>query len=340
MNYKIWKSSYEDCNSYEQVRKLSQLAAEGLKKKQFIFDSIPCDHMGLMQSAEEEVVIGSTVSYCFLHLTLQEYLAALHWSKMDSNCIVRLVSETSLFPLDTLVRNGITKATSHHWPALYFLSGLSKPNQFSDVFNSDPTAAAHDRLDERQFKFGSFIITDFLKFCFGFELSSLFDGIGGRQCNPYFFQLLFESQSRSLTSNLFVNQSVSPMLRRNPLECFVTAWCVTHSNPTTRWNIQFESMSALEEFTRHYEKFVFDSRDCQYGVIAGLKQEVVQSLRTQGTIFTKIGSIVAITIPTYGILGYAFSIRFYCSKPFFYYTQTELTKSARCPYNSLWSRFT
>ena len=166
---------------YEQVRKLSQLAAEGLKqlaaKKQFIFDSIPCDHMGLMQSAEEEVVIGSTVSYCFLHLTLQEYLAALHWSKMDSNCIVRLVSETSLFPLDTLVRNGITKATSHHWPALYFLSGLSKPNQFSDVFNSDPTAAAHDRLDERQFKFGSFIITDFLKFCFGFELSSLFDGL-------------------------------------------------------------------------------------------------------------------------------------------------------------------
>ena len=39
--------------------------------------------MGLMQSAEEELVIGSSVSYCFLHLTLQ-YLAALHWSRMGS----------------------------------------------------------------------------------------------------------------------------------------------------------------------------------------------------------------------------------------------------------------
>ena len=60
----------------EQVWKLSQLAAEGLEKGQFIFDSIPCDDMGLMQSAEEELVIGRSVSYCFLHLTL-EYLAAL-----------------------------------------------------------------------------------------------------------------------------------------------------------------------------------------------------------------------------------------------------------------------
>ena len=76
----------------EQVWKLSQLAAEGLEKGQFIFDSIPCDDMGLMQSAEEELVIGRSVSYCFLHLTLQEYLAALHWSRMGSEDMVRLVS--------------------------------------------------------------------------------------------------------------------------------------------------------------------------------------------------------------------------------------------------------
>ena len=108
----------------EQVWKLSQLAAEGLENRLFIIDSIPCDHMGLMQSAEEELVIGSSVSYCFLHLTLQEYLAALHWSRMGSEDMVRLFSETTLFPLDTLVRDGTT--AGHHWPALYFLSGLTK----------------------------------------------------------------------------------------------------------------------------------------------------------------------------------------------------------------------
>ena len=122
--YKIRQLSDFPSEVQEQVWKLSQLAAEGLEHRQFIFDSIPCDHMGLMQSAEEELVIGSSVSYCFLHLTLQEYLAALHWSRMDSEDMVRLVSEMSLFPLDTLVRDGIT--AGHHWPALYFLSGLTK----------------------------------------------------------------------------------------------------------------------------------------------------------------------------------------------------------------------
>ena len=102
----------------EQFWKLSQLAAEGLEEKQFIFNSIPCDHMGLMQSTEEELMIGSKVSYCFLHLTLQEYLAALHWSRIGSEDMVRLVSET-MFPLDTLVRDGIT--AGYFWPALYFL---------------------------------------------------------------------------------------------------------------------------------------------------------------------------------------------------------------------------
>ena len=109
----------------EQVWQLSQLAAEGLENKQFLFDSIPCDHMGLMQSTEEELVIGTSMSYCFLHLTLQEYLAALHWSRMESENIVELVSKTSLFPLNTLARDGIDK-TGYHWPALYFLSGLTK----------------------------------------------------------------------------------------------------------------------------------------------------------------------------------------------------------------------
>ena len=116
----------------EQVWKLSKLAAEGLENRQFIFDSIPCDQMGLMQSAEEELVIGSSMSYCFIHLTLQEYLAALHWSRMGSEYIVRLVSETSLFPLETLVRDGITEASGYHWPALYFLSGLTK--RISNLF--------------------------------------------------------------------------------------------------------------------------------------------------------------------------------------------------------------
>ena len=49
---------------------------------------------------------------------------------MGSEDMVRLVSETRLFPLDTLVRDGITKAAGYRWPALYFLSGPLTSLQF------------------------------------------------------------------------------------------------------------------------------------------------------------------------------------------------------------------
>ena len=181
---------------HEQVWKLSQLAAEGLEKRQFVFDSIPCDDMGLMQSAEEELVIGRSVSYCFLHLTLQEYLAALHWSRMGSEDMVRLVSETSLFPLDTLVRDGITKGAGYHWPALYFLSGLTKLTSVLVELLKACLAAADNEFNKEDKK-------EVLK-----EhplLIPAYSASFGARYNPYFFQLLFELQSCDLVTNqLFV----------------------------------------------------------------------------------------------------------------------------------------
>ena len=244
----------------EQVWKLSQLAAEGLEKGQFIFDSIPCDDMGLMQSAEEELVIGRSVSYCFLHLTLQEYLAALHWSRMGSEDMVRLVSETSLFPLDTLVRDGITKAAGYHWPALYFLSGLTKLNSFSVELLKTCLAAADNELNEEDNK-------KLLK-----EqpyLLSVFSAAGGAQSNPYFFQLLFESQSFDLVTELFKAETSNPSIA-NPLECFVTAWCVANSSPTSRWSLRFEDLSMLANFVDHFERFSCCSMNCKHGTIVGL----------------------------------------------------------------------
>ena len=145
----------------EQVWKLSQLAAEGLENRQFI-------------------VIGSSVSYCFLHLTLQEYLAALHWSRMGSEDMVRLVSETSLFPLDTLVRDGM--AAGYHWPALYFLSGLTKLTSVplellkESIQAADPLGV-HDDTDEVLF------------LIFDSGVASLINVlVDKRECNPYFFK--------------------------------------------------------------------------------------------------------------------------------------------------------
>ena len=244
----------------EQVWKLSQLAAEGLENRQFIFDSIPCDDMGLMQSAEEELVIGNSVSYCFLHLTLQEYLAALHWSRMGSEGMVRLVSETSLFPLDILVRDGITKAAGYHWPALYFLSGLTKLTSVPVELLKASLAAADNELNNDDTKE---YIEDYP------VLLPVYSACFGAQYNPYYFQLLFESQSCDLVSELFLKETSEPMIT-NPLECFVTAWCVANSNPSSRWSLHFEDSSILAKFVDHFERFGYCSMK-QHGTIVGIE---------------------------------------------------------------------
>ena len=268
----------------EQVWKLSQLAAEGLENRQFIFDSIPCDHMGLMQSAEEELVIGSSVSYCFLHLTLQEYLAALHWSRMGSEDMFRLVSETSLFPLDTLVRDGIT--AGHHWPALYFLSGLTKLTSVplellkGSLQAVGTIAFSDDRPEENQiFKFLDFPF--FLSF------------FNKRECNPYFFQMLFETQSRDLTTELFSNKSnVAPKIT-NPLECFVTAWCVANSDPTSQWNLVCKDDLLLEGFVEHFMRFtnVSDSIKSSNGSVTWICLSSIKQPHATAKLVTSFSSL-------------------------------------------------
>ena len=267
----------------EQVWKLSQLAAEGLEKGQFIFDSIPCDDMGLMQSAEEELVIGRSVSYCFLHLTLQEYLAALHWSRMGSEDMVRLVSETSLFPLDTLVRDGITKAAGYHWPALYFLSGLTKLTSVPVELLKTCLAAADNELNEEDTK------TEIEEK--PYLLPALLATFGP-QYNPYFFQLLFESQSFDLVTELFKAETSEPLIS-NPLECFVTAWCVANSSPTSRWILRFEDLSMLANFVDHFERFGCCSMKCKHGTIVGLSVDSskYRALSKYSIIFSSLSSL-------------------------------------------------
>ena len=282
----------------EQVWKLSQLAAEGLENRQFIFDSIPCDHMGLMQSAEEELVIGSSVSYCFLHLTLQEYLAALHWSRMGSEDMVRLVSETSLFPLDTLVREGIT--AGHHWPALYFLSGLIKLTLVPLELLNKSLKAADNILDDDQDYFKLLVQV------LNITLFSIANTLRKKQCNPHFFQILFETQSRDLTTKLFTTENVAPTIT-NPLECFVTAWCVANSDPTSQWVLKVDSILVLKDFLEHFERFAIGcgSTKSSYGSVVGMVLTSSQHLISQHATAELVQSLSSL-FPCLEIFGFKY----------------------------------
>ena len=91
----------------------------------------------------------------------------------------------------------------------------------------------------------------------------------GARYNPYFFQLLFESQSCDLVNELFVQEINEPRIT-NPLECFVTAWCVANSSPSSQWSLSFENLSILTKFVDHVEQFGYCSMKQQHGTIVGM----------------------------------------------------------------------
>ena len=158
---------------------------------------------------------------------------------MGSEDMVRLViiSETRLFPLDTLVRDGII--VGHHWPALYFLSGLTKLTSVPPKLLNFCLKAGDDLV-----KAGDFINLLSVNLLVDMSMSSL---ITGNNCNPYFFQMLFETQSPDLNSSIFREVNVTTTIT-SPLECFVTAWCVANSDPTSKWKCTFGNVLILKSF--------------------------------------------------------------------------------------------
>ena len=111
---------------YDDLMKLAQLAAKGIEEEEYVFDDLTCNTLGLMQSVDDnESHKSKSTSYSFLHLTLQEYLAALYWSTLASENTSHLFLESSLLPVSTFIE---TKDEFHnvHLPALLFYAGLTK----------------------------------------------------------------------------------------------------------------------------------------------------------------------------------------------------------------------
>ena len=108
---------------YDDLMKLAQLAAKGIEEKQYVFDDLTCNTLDLMQSVDDnESHKSKSTSYSFLHLTLQEYLAALYWSTLPSENTSHLFLESSLLPVSTFIN---TKR-NFHLPSLLFYGGLTK----------------------------------------------------------------------------------------------------------------------------------------------------------------------------------------------------------------------
>ena len=89
--------------------------------------------------------------------------------------------------------------------------------------------------------------------------------------HPSLCQLLFESQSPQLVSTVFSGRRVQPDKDKmaSPLDWFTTGYCITHSDTTTSWSVEFGSKT--------------ESPQCLQAFSSGLHYSSTTTHRTEGT---------------------------------------------------------
>ena len=129
---------------HAQLMRLCEMAYDGIMNHKLIFSQDPGDHLGLIDAIPELYVDGDKVSYNFLHLTLQEFLAALH-------LLARFHADTSVNLSDIFEKH------KDHPQVLIFLAGLTKLQAFDRGILKHNMFSADCRKDQDCHKVSSTI---------------------------------------------------------------------------------------------------------------------------------------------------------------------------------------
>ena len=193
---------------YQKLCELGRIAYEGiLHKQQVIFSDLPEDFetLGLMHCSPELFVDeGAAVSYNFLHLTIQEYLAAFHLSQQPVEAQIKHLKKYK----------AVQKHSYYHFQmVLRFLSGIRK--------------------------FSEYPIEVVDKLCGAIKM----DSDSNVYVNFTMLHWLFEAQDSDVIAKLLGSSNVlldtqfgyDKNVYVMPFDCFVLGYCVSHSNCT--WTI-------------------------------------------------------------------------------------------------------
>ena len=201
----------------QQLKAVTALAAKGIEKQQYVFDeeddNVPSETLGLMQREEELTAgIGRSSSHNFLHLTLQEYLAAVHYSQQcDSpEQLTQLLTRDDLFPLGSFLQHyGKKRKQTIHWPAVLFLAGRTQLS--------------------------------------GVPLDHLKAGLHDSSVDVSLLHLLYETQCPQLIqSTLVTSRKYISAHGRSALDWFVIGYCI--ANSTSTWRIEKKNNDVLKHF--------------------------------------------------------------------------------------------
>ena len=202
----------------QQLKAVTALAAKGIEKQQYVFDEdVPSETLGLMQREEELTAgIGRSSSHNFLHLTLQEYLAAMDYSQQcDSpEQLTQLLTRDGLFPLSSFLQHYGKKTKNSmscflHWPVALFLAGRTQLS--------------------------------------GVPLDHLKAGLHDSSVDVSLLHLLYETQCPQLIQSTLVTSGQSMSVHgRSALDWFVIGYCI--ANSTSTWRIEKKASDVLKNF--------------------------------------------------------------------------------------------
>ena len=222
---------------YQQLCELGRIAYEGINNgQQVIFSDLPEDFetQGLMQCVPELYVDeGAALSYNFLHLTVQEYLAAFHLSRQ---------------PVEEQIRHfhGSTGENQHFHNILRFLSGVTKFTGYSNCM-LDTLCVKRRMPRDCQSLVEIYYGDSDDEFDFVIESG---DDSARVVCRVTFDTLhwLFEAQDSDVIDKLCGSSDIE--LRGiqgvvTAFDCFVLGYCVSHSNCT--WRIFLNGFSVGDE---------------------------------------------------------------------------------------------
>ena len=226
----LYFNNYSDCHIrlnlfedlppavYERFCGLCRIAYEGIHNRgQLVFKDIPDDlvELGFLQSVTElYVTSGVSVSYNFIHLTVQEFLAAFYVSLM--------LQQEPNYKLPTFYESQSMYEVSR------FLAGITKLKHYDSALKEIlPTPTEDD--------------TEYYVYCDVDNCKTTFTTNVVIE-DLFVFNLLFESQNLSILKKTLGCKVALLHIgdNPNPMDYFSAGWCIGHSE--CQWKLAFQGV--------------------------------------------------------------------------------------------------
>ena len=221
---------------YDQFCEICKIAYTGIMsaETELIFQDLPSDFdpLGLMQSCPELYVDrGASVSYNFLHLTVQEYLAAYHISQQSRDEQVAFMRD-NIFKKEVVVR---------------FLAGLTElGTELWDVVRE----FASENIDTEFLFKENFIKLEILHLLFESQDSSAITSVLGSECVCFFYN-----------GNDYVLQ---------PFDWYVLGHCITNFSCEWKLELKNFELESVKLFLRALKLHQNQCQSSSTGKIKGV----------------------------------------------------------------------